>query len=91
MKLFKQFNRVALLFNLMFIACMAVRFLWVDAQGTWVSILIVGGWLISFPCNLLLASWMILQLLRKQSNPMQAITILNLLVLVFQIFYFIVL
>ncbi|MBM3439658.1 MAG: hypothetical protein FJX94_02200 [Bacteroidetes bacterium] len=70
---------------------MAVRFLWVDAQGTWVSILIVGGWLISFPCNLLLASWMILQLLRKQSNPMQAITILNLLVLVFQIFYFIVL
>jgi len=51
----------------------------------------VGGWLISFPCNLLLASWMILQLLRKQSNPMQAITILNLLVLVFQIFYFIVL
>jgi len=91
MKLFKQFNRVALLFNLMFIACMAVRFLWVDAQGTWVSNLIVGGWLISFPCNLLLASWMILQLLRKQSNPMQAITILNLLVLVFQIFYFIVL
>lgn len=91
MNLFKQFNRVALVFNLMFIACMVLRFLWVDAQGTWVSVLIVGGWLISFPCNLILAVWIILQLLRKQSNPVQIVAILNLLVLLFQMLYFIIL
>lgn len=75
----------------MFFACMVLRFLWVDAQGAWVSILIVGGWLISFPCNLLLAAWIILQLLRKQSNPLKIVAILNLLVLHFQLLYFIIL
>ena len=91
MNLFQQLNRVSLIFNLMFAACMVLRFLAINADGELIGILVVGGWLISFPCNLILAVWIILQLLRKQSNPVQIVAILNLLVLLFQMLYFIIL
>ncbi|MFZ9717912.1 MAG: hypothetical protein ACO3BD_01025 [Chitinophagaceae bacterium] len=91
MKFFQLFTKSVLVFNLMFLACMALRYLPAAPDANWVSVLVIGGWFLSFPANVILGLWVLILRVNGSVIKTNIIVLVNLLFLIFQLLYFILL
>lgn len=89
MKGFLFLSRLVFILNLLFVLCVVLRLIAVDWSGILVSILVVGGWMLAFPLNVVAALWTIVVLARKEMEfQLKSIPFVNMLLLIFQLLFF---
>lgn len=95
MKFFLFLTRVGFILNLIFVVCIVLRFIPTVAElfpQSLVSILVIGGWVLSFIVNIILSILWLLLLQRGNAEfKLPILVIFNLLILVFQLLYFFIL
>lgn len=82
-------NRIAFVLNLMFVACIVLRLLRIEAEGAWLQMLVAGGLVLSFPFNIILMTTFLLRRLQKKASVSGVIAALNFIVFLFQMAYFV--
>jgi hypothetical protein len=89
MKGFLFLSKLVFILNLLFVLCIVLRLIAVDWSGILVSILVVGGWMLAFPLNVVAAIWTIVVLARKEMEfQLKSIPFVNMLLLIFQLLFF---
>ncbi|MBX9783549.1 MAG: hypothetical protein K2X48_09675 [Chitinophagaceae bacterium] len=91
MKAFLFLTRAGFILNLVFLLCLVLHYIpsaeWLPQSA--VSVLLIGGWVLSILINLVMAVYLaVLLLMGKRNFQMPVIVVLNMLVFLFQIFYF---
>lgn len=89
MKGFLFVSKLVFILNLLFVLCVVLRLVAVEWSGTLVSLLVIGGWMLAFPLNAVVAVWGIVLLARKEMEfQLKSIPFVNAVLLIFQLFFF---
>lgn len=93
MKAFLFLTRVGFILNLVFLLCMAMRY--IPAAAEWlpqsvIAVMLVAGWVLSVAVNLALAVWWVYFKQKGTAvTTMRSVVLFNLFVFIFQLlFYF---
>lgn len=91
MKAFLFLTRVGFVLNLVFLLCLLLHYI-PSAEflpQSVISVLLIGGWVLSIFINLVMAVYLaVLLLMGTRSFQIAVIVVLNMAVFLFQIFYF---
>lgn len=90
MKGFLLAGRIAVLFNILFVVCLVLRLFPQPADGFFTGLILIGGWILSVPANILWILWLVF--LSIQHKKLPDVPRLWLVVIpgffLFQLFYF---
>lgn len=89
MKGFLFLSKLVFVLNLLFVLCAVLWLVAVEWSGAIASVLIIGGWMLAFPLNVVVAIWGIVALARKEMEfQLKSIPFVNAVLLIFQLFFF---
>lgn len=69
MKGFLLAGRVAVVFNILFLVCLVLRLFPLPADGIFTGLILIGGWILSVPANILWILWLLFLTLQHKKLP----------------------
>lgn len=89
MKRFLFFSRVSFILNLLFFVYLFLRAKPFITSQAIISIVVIGGWFLSFLVNFLVAGWLLVLLVKKEEQlKLSRVVLFNTGIFIFQLLYY---